>query len=143
MKEADFKKLVRKRLNAEGAFVFTTSDSSRRGVPDLYVCIDGISVWLELKYHKEGEKLKHELTPLQSVFLAEVERAGGIGAVLVGVGDKYHIERITEVARRDSFDYNLIGFDDVLNFIREANANNNRERPVQDTQTEEAAQDDA
>lgn len=140
MKEADFKKLVRKRLNAEGAFVFTTSDSSRRGVPDLYVCIDGISVWLELKYHKEEDKLKHELTPLQSVFLSDVENAGGIGAVLVGVGDKYHIERITEVARRDSFDYNLIGFDDVLNFIREANANNNRERPVQDTQTEEAAQ---
>ncbi len=117
MNEKDFKKKVRLALQAQGLFVMSTFDTHRKGLPDLYVCRRGISVWLELKYQEKQEKLSHPLTSSQSVFLSQIEEAGGVGMVVIGVGNMCHTERIKKVEERRVFEYNLKSFEDTIREI--------------------------
>jgi len=82
--EKEFKQRVQKDLKDKGAFVYLTIEAFKSGVPDLFFAINGQSVWLELKWIQEGERLAHPVSLQQTKFLADCNAAGGVGYVLVG-----------------------------------------------------------
>lgn len=55
----------------------------------MFVCIDGISAWLELKWIKEEKsmKLEHHASATQIATLRDINKAGGLGFLLVGRAD--------------------------------------------------------
>lgn len=82
--EKEFKQRVQKDLKSKGAFVYLTIEAFKSGVPDLFFAINGHSIWVELKWIQDGERLDHEVSLQQSKFLADCNKAGGVGYVLVG-----------------------------------------------------------
>ena len=116
MDERAFKTKITQELKKRGYFVFATHDTYRAGVPDLYVCKKGLSIWIELKY-SESSTLAHALTAPQSKFLRDINRAGGLGIALVGRADNMACcERITEVGERSKFE-NEKPLEEVLEWI--------------------------
>ena len=47
--ETQLKNQVKRWVNAQGGFCLKTSDRFTSGIPDLWVCIHGRGVWIELK----------------------------------------------------------------------------------------------
>lgn len=84
--EKVFKEKIQKEVRSRGGFVYLTIEAFKSGVPDLFVCINGKSLWVELKWIDEGETLSHKVSLQQSKFLADINSRGGIGYVLVGRG---------------------------------------------------------
>ena len=78
MKEKPFEKQVRKFLDAEECYHFKVwgGGYQKAGLADLYICVDGIFVAVEIK----GENGKP--TQLQLHELERINNAGGIGIVL-------------------------------------------------------------
>lgn len=114
MDEKGFKLKVKKAMRS--FFVYATHDGGRAGVPDIYACKGGLSIWLELKY-SQGNTLGHPLTPQQSHFLSEINEHGGLGCVLIGTPDGCHLERITEIGKRSKFDYDLKTLEETIEWI--------------------------
>ena len=114
MDEKKFKSQVKKALRS--FFVYTTHDAGRAGVPDLYACKGGLSIWLELKY-SQGGSLGHPLTPQQSHFLSEINEHGGLGCVLIGTPEGCHLEIITEVGKRSKFEYDFKPLEEIVDWI--------------------------
>ena len=78
-------------LKSIGAYTIKTITSNRAGIPDLIVCIDGKFAALEVK--KPGNKA----SPLQSLELARIIKAGGIAAVVTNVNDvKAVLQRLND-----------------------------------------------
>lgn len=88
--EAEFRREYESSARRSGAFVSYVSTKEKRGVPDLFLCRDGISIWLELKFaasmpESDGSNaLKHSVTKLQLSFLRSLNKHGGLGVVAVG-----------------------------------------------------------
>lgn len=117
MDERTLKTNLMKDMKKRGFFTYATHDTTRSGVPDVYGCKRGLSIWLELKY-TESKTLGHPLTTQQSIFLRDINNAGGLGMVFVGLPDGMaHIERITEVGERKTFDYKPQTIDEALEWI--------------------------
>ena len=55
----------------------------------MFVCIDGVSAWLELKWIKDEKstKLEHHASATQIATLKDINKAGGLGFLLVGRAD--------------------------------------------------------
>lgn len=69
--------------------MINTADSGRKGVPDMFVCIDGTSAWIELKWIKDdtSTRLDHHASATQIATLKDINKAGGLGFLLVGRSD--------------------------------------------------------
>ncbi len=104
MDEKGFKGLIKKSLKKKGFFCFCPFETYRAGVPDVYACLNGMSVWLELKY-SDSETLSHPLTPQQAIFLREINDKGGLGLMMVGQPDNMvYTQRVTEAGKITKFD---------------------------------------
>jgi len=104
--ESGFRREYEHAARGDGAFVTYLSAKEKRGVPDLYMCREGISIWLELKFagsmvdtgeerkRSGGSKaLEHPVTGLQMSFLRNVNKHGGCGMVAIGyLGERKGIE---------------------------------------------------
>lgn len=55
----------------------------------MFICINGISAWLELKWIKneKSTKLEHHASATQIATLKDINKAGGLGFLLVGRSD--------------------------------------------------------
>ncbi len=92
MNESKLSKLIRDSLAQackakELLFLYQRIEShaTSQGIPDVYVCIDGVSFWLELKIWP------NQPTNLQHGWLITYANAGGIGFVVT------HGEKRTEL----------------------------------------------
>lgn len=105
MDEKAFKNKVMAELRRRNLFAFCTHEPYRAGVPDIYCCSGGRSVWLELKYTDDTKSnLQHPLSAQQSVFLRDINKAGGLGVVAIGVPDGLvHFEQIWDAGKRNKF----------------------------------------
>lgn len=104
--EKEFKEKIQKEVRSAGGFVYLTIDAFRSGVPDLFICVNGVSAWVELKWIDDGQSLGHKVSLQQSKFLADINAAGGIGYVLVGRGcdNSMWLERPERVSIIDSIE---------------------------------------
>jgi len=80
--EKAFDKEFRDALKSFGAHTFKCSSVFGSGFPDNYSCLNGTSLWTELKFMKEPPalgttNLQIGLTPLQRKFIREEQEAGG------------------------------------------------------------------
>lgn len=90
------KKLFHKRINTQGQVMMTGPNTARfalntmKGMSDIYICLDGISVWAELK------KPTGLYTEKQKQFIEDIIAHGGIAGIVTCVKD---LERLLEEAR--------------------------------------------
>lgn len=90
------KKLFHKRINTQGQVMMTGPNTARfalntmKGMSDIYLCLDGISVWAELK------RPTGSYTQSQKNFIEDVIMHGGIAGIVTCVQD---LERLLEEAR--------------------------------------------
>lgn len=118
MDERSFKTKLTKALKKKGFFCYSTHETYRAGVPDVYACFKGLSIWLELKYTESDGSLPHPLTAQQSIFLRDINNAGGLGLVLVGREEGMcHYERITEAGERKTLEWDLCTLDEAIEWI--------------------------
>jgi hypothetical protein len=67
--------MVLKRLKKlKNTWVYKASDRSKKGIPDIVMCVDGTFVAMELKRSE-----KEKATPLQKHTLQEIAEAKGYG----------------------------------------------------------------
>ena len=83
MKESTLQCQIITYLRDRGAYVFKAVGSARQqvGTPDLLVCWHGRFIGLEIKIPGEAT------TPMQAHELQRIRAAGGLGAVVMSVGE--------------------------------------------------------
>ncbi len=124
MDERILKDKVLSNLRKSDFFCMATHEPYRMGVPDVYACKKGLSVWIELKLQKKN-RLHHPLTGPQSAFLTDINKAGGLGLVLVGKRDEgvltVVLERVTKIGVRKSFDRTkAVSLQEAIQWISDA-----------------------
>jgi hypothetical protein len=110
--ETRFKKKVVKYFDSIGAKVFVIQQLSKRGDPDLLICLNGRFIALELK-----RGIKQRASPLQAHILNEVLKAGGIALTMSPETFESGIEHIALLMTGDRADY-----DSVLYAIKQPKA---------------------
>ena len=91
MKEATlYGRLKQLAADLKGQYMRVT-DRFAEGVPDCYLCIDGKSLWVEVKYARAwplraGTRVQVGIQRAQVIWLRQHRSAGGAAYLLVGVG---------------------------------------------------------
>lgn len=119
MKETDVTREAL-RANVMPAFYRRVENIVDTGMPDVYVCIDGVAAWIESKYCRELPKrlttavFKHNSHPLgtaQENWLYDHWRKGGRGFIFARVEDFYIL-----VPAHMAFDFNELTVCEFDNF---------------------------
>lgn len=79
MSESKIQNKIIDYLNSKGAYTVKTISTNRSGTPDIICCLNGLFVALEVKTRKGI------VSELQKYHLEEINKSGGIGAVVRSV----------------------------------------------------------
>lgn len=94
--ESRFQAQVMKYIKSRGGEVFNVHGHpmQRRGVPDLWVCLNGVQVWLELKWERGTYKT------IQLITMEKFRKAGALAYGLRSIGGEFWLEEGENVILR-------------------------------------------
>ena len=75
MTETQLKNSVKKWVSSVGGYSIKISDKFTSGIPDLWICINGRQIWIELKTEKGV------VSQIQQWTISQINQAGGKAVV--------------------------------------------------------------
>jgi hypothetical protein len=81
---------IAKRWPSAWQFKVVGSPYQMAGVPDLLLCVEGLTVGLEVKFQRPGESAEHAVgrtTQQQLVQIERINRSGGAAATVISVDE--------------------------------------------------------